>query len=408
MMPAPKPLLLFLIVIVLLAAGSLSATESLEGTVTAEGMAGIINNDKPKARDQAMNHALRNAVEQAVGTIISSETMVANYEVLSDNIYSRTHGYVQNYQVLNEKAEEGLYHVTIRASVTTSGLKNDLAALGLLMARKNMPRVMIVVAEQNVGSERYTSWWSPMGAGTDVHAGLADLGITENSLMKFLTEKGFHLVDHGMKTGQVKIAGAYQIDNLSNNTIRDIGRLYEAEIVIYGKALAKLGGAVLETSMKSAQADLALRVVNTDTGQVIASVSDHGAAIHPNEVTAGTEALRKTTATAAEDLVRQIMNRWGADVGGKGLVNVRLSNITAYQDLELVKDLLQNRIRGIGGIYQRSFAGATAVLDVESPATAKEIADQLAGHKDGGLTFQILNISQNSIEVKLNRPVKKK
>ncbi len=41
---------------------------------------------KDIARDHAIKDDLRKAVEQAVGTFISSETVVENYEVLSDRI----------------------------------------------------------------------------------------------------------------------------------------------------------------------------------------------------------------------------------------------------------------------------------------------------------------------------------
>jgi len=44
-------------------------------------------------------------VEQAVGTFISSETVVENHEVLSDRIYSKAEGYVAEYKVLREKDE---------------------------------------------------------------------------------------------------------------------------------------------------------------------------------------------------------------------------------------------------------------------------------------------------------------
>ncbi len=43
-------------------------------TITAEGVGVVIGGDRAIARDQAINDALRKAVEQAVGTLVSSET----------------------------------------------------------------------------------------------------------------------------------------------------------------------------------------------------------------------------------------------------------------------------------------------------------------------------------------------
>ncbi len=64
---------------------------------------------KDIARDHAIKYALRKVVEKAVGTFISSETVVENYEVLSDRIYSKAEGYVEEYKVLREKKKGDLY-----------------------------------------------------------------------------------------------------------------------------------------------------------------------------------------------------------------------------------------------------------------------------------------------------------
>ena len=281
--------------------------ESPPQTITAEGIAGIRNHNKALARDQAIQDALRKAVEQAVGTMISSETMVENYQVLSDKIYAKTSGYIQKYNILSEKTETGLYWVTIQATVASDPLKNDLSALGLLLARKNMPRVMFMIAEQNVGIEQYSFWWNSKTRQTD-------LTVTENSLLKTFVSKGFHIVDHDASRKQIKLSKAYTVETLANNLIQQIGHLYKADIVIYGKALAKYAGTVQNSSMKSAQADISLRAVNTDTGQVIASASNYSAAVHPSEVTAGTRALRQTAESISDDLIQQIITQFSSIV----------------------------------------------------------------------------------------------
>ena len=125
-----------------------AVTATAPVNASAEGVGVIIDENTAQARDQAIQDALRLVVEQAAGTMVSSETLVQNYEVLRDQIYSQSQGYIQHYEVTNETTEGNLYRVTIQAAVAKGNLKNDLAALGLLMARKNMPRVMIMVAEQ--------------------------------------------------------------------------------------------------------------------------------------------------------------------------------------------------------------------------------------------------------------------
>ena len=63
-----------------------SADMSAEVDTTAEGVGVIKDGNKAAARDQAIRDGLRIAVAQAVGTMVSSETLVQNYEVLRDRI----------------------------------------------------------------------------------------------------------------------------------------------------------------------------------------------------------------------------------------------------------------------------------------------------------------------------------
>ena len=363
---------------------------------TAEGVGVIVDNNTALARDQAIQDALRLAVEQAAGTMVSSETLVQNYEVLRDQIYSQSQGYIQGYEVIDESVEGNLYRVTIQASVATGNLKNDLAALGLLMARKNMPRIMIMVAEQNVGMHYYSYWWG-------VRAATSDLNITENVLMEKLAQKGFHIVDHAVASKNLEIKAPYKIESLSNDAVQSIGNLYDAEVVIYGKALAKIAGSVMNTSMKSAQADVSLRFVNTDSGQVIASSTNHAAAVHPNEVTAGSEALKVATEGIADQLLEQVVSQWSQDVSRGSLTRLQVSDIPSYKHLVKFKEMIQKRIRGVNGLYQRDYDAGSATLDVNVPLTSQKLADELATIDYGNFAIDIINIKPNSVSLKMKQ-----
>ncbi len=385
--------LFFLLCLFLLPFNTLAA-DPVSINATAEGIAVIVDNNTALARDQAVKDALRMVVEQTVGTMISSETVVESYEVLQDQIYSKTQGYIRNYNIINESPDGNLYRVTIQANVAKGVLKNDLMALGLLIARKNMPRIMIMVAEQNVGMHNYSYWWH-------VVAGHADLTITENTLMEKLSEKGFNIVDHSVKTKNIQISDAYKIESLTNDAIKTIGNLYDAEVVIYGKALSKLAGSVMGSSMKSAQADVSLRAVNTDNGQVIASSTNHAAAVHPSEVNAGTEALKLAAEGIAEKLITQIINRWSQDVSGGTMIQVVISGIKSYNHLVKFKEMVQKKIRGVAGLYQRDFSSGVATLDINISTTAQNLADELIVIDYGGFVIDITSITQNSINLEM-------
>jgi hypothetical protein len=149
--------------------------------------------------------------------------------------------------------------------------------------------------------------------------------------------------------------------------------------------------------MKSAQADVSLRVVNTDSGQVIASATHHAAAVHPNEVTAGAEALKLATEAISDQLLDQVVNRWTQDLNSGSLIRLEISNIPSYNHLVKFKEALQQRIRGVKGLYQRDFEAGRATLDINVPATSQQLADELAGIDYGGFRVDITRLTQNTI-----------
>ncbi len=362
--------------------------------VSAEGIAVVIENNTAIARDNAINDALRKAVEQAVGTMIASETVVENYQALSDRIYSKTQGYIKNYHIISEQDAGELYRVTVQAVVAKGNLKEDLSAVGLLIVRKNMPRVMIMIAEQNIGMEYFHYWWG--GASSRV-----DFTVTENILMKQLNEKGFNVIDHCVKNKNLELSNAYKIVYLNNSSIKKIGSLYDAEVVIYGKTLAKLAGVIKGTSMKSVQADISLRAVNIDNGQVIASSTAHGAAVHISEVTAGSEAIKNATEKISRELISQIISQWSSDVSSGSLIQMTISGITSYNNLVEFKKAVKKKIRGVKEIYQRKFGSQVAVVDIETVNSAQNLTDELSGIKFDGFTIEIIGITQNSINIKM-------
>jgi len=76
-----------------------------------------------KTQDEAKSSALRNAIEQAFGTFISSNTQILNDELIRDEIVSLSNGNIQKYEELNTSIlPDGSFAVTLLASVSVSKL----------------------------------------------------------------------------------------------------------------------------------------------------------------------------------------------------------------------------------------------------------------------------------------------
>lgn len=97
--------------------GNCFAQENNDKTVT------ITVAGEGKTKQDALQVALRNAIEQAFGTFISSNTQVLNDELTKDEIVSIANGNIQKYEMLSEvQLPDGRFANTVRATVSVSRL----------------------------------------------------------------------------------------------------------------------------------------------------------------------------------------------------------------------------------------------------------------------------------------------
>ena len=252
--------------------------------VEATGQAAIFDDDKAAARDKAVDDALRKAVESAVGTMISSETITENYQLISDKIYSQAEGYVKKYKITDERAEENVYIVEIEAKVAVGAVSTDLDSLKTLLRRKGMPKMIIMIAEQNVGRNRPNYWWGKGGVVA------TDMRVVENTLMEIMKEKGFTFVDPEILTGKKSVSSP--VAYLSDKQARRMASVTDAEIILVGKAIARDIGKTWEgTRLRSASAEVAVRAINTDNGEIIAVAMEQATVPHISPTIAGNQAF---------------------------------------------------------------------------------------------------------------------
>lgn len=362
-------------------------------TITAEGVGVVMGGDRAIARDNAINDALRKAVEQAVGTMVSSETLVQNFQTLNDRIYTQTQGYVQNYKILGENPGPDLHRVTVQAAVAMGNLQKDLQALGILLGQVGKPRIMILIAEQNIGQQYYNYWWGQQrGAQTD-------LTIAENTIMDYFREKGFDFVDHSAQSKDIKVTPAFQVADLNDRAAITLGQQADAEVVIVGKALAKSVGSIAGTSMKSVQANISLRAIQTDNGRVLSSGTEHAAAVHIDEVTGGAEALRKASVKLSDKMIDDIIKNFQKRVAATTLVQLTVTGLSGHPDLLKFKNMIQSQVRGVERIHERSFSGNVAKMEVDLKGNAQSFSEEISRKSFNEFVVKVVSSTWSTVEI---------
>jgi hypothetical protein len=356
--------------------------------ILTEGMAAIISGNIPAARDKAIDDALRKAVEQAVGTLVSSDTLTEQYKVIHDKILAQTTGYVQRYKIMSEKPEGEVYRVKIQAEVGRANLTNDLRALGLLHVLAEKPKVMVILEEKVMGVFGTTAF--------------EDVGQAESTLIQRLLAAGFNVVDPQTVKSNISRDQALRILEGDNNAAAAAGLQYGAQIVISGKAFSKnAGGKILNTQMQSLQATLQARAIRTDSAKIISSRSEQGRQAHIDEVQGGALAIKQAMERMAQPMINDILAQWRSEAYGRSReITLMITSLVSYRHLSAIKTFLEKGMQGVRAIHQRSFIAGSAELMVDYGGKSSNIADELANRKFTGFRLEPTNVTPSRVDVK--------
>ena len=357
----------------------------------ATGQAAVLNGDKPAAREKAIDDALRQAVKMAVGTQVQSVTEVQEFQTKMDTVLEHSTGYVKRYEILKEGTEGDVVQVTVRAQVSLAALDKDLEALGLLMARKNFPRTMVLIAEQNIGMAAPARPW----VRNEVVS--ADLRVAENVVLDELRQRGFRqLVDAGIAEEKAASVGGFTT-SLTAAQARKLGSLTHAEVILLGQALVSQRAPIAELGpdWHSCSANLSARAVNTDNGDVLATVESTQNAAALDDLSCGKQAIQKAAKKVAEQVVQKVGARWSEDASAR-----KVGSLRAASDF---KGALTQQMRGVRSVAQRSYGGGTQELDVTLVGSTEQFAEELESKKLGRFTVRVTSVTANTVDVELGQ-----
>lgn len=376
----------------LLLAGLLNGQVPAGGTqVESVGLGAITYNDIAAARDRALDDAKRKAVEYVLGTVIDATTRVENYQVMEDRILSWTRGYVRTFQILSEgKSGDDLYQVKMLATVDQANIAKDVEAVQNLIQSMGNPRVMFLIDEQNIGEnlDRY-------------HYFEVDMTASETALMNKFLEKNFQVVDPGTVRQNRERDAVVAAINGDTKAAASLAAALDAEVVITGKALAKVASGVNLGGMKSCQATLTARVIDGDVGTVLATSSKTAAYPHIDEVVGGTRAIEKAANQLGDELIGKILEKWRARIYNANTVKLMVTGLNDYTEAANFRGALSYVARGIKAVNQRALNGNTAEYDIQIQGNADQLARELDKRTVTTYAVSVLGVSANKVMVKI-------
>lgn len=310
--------------------------------------------------DEAERDALRNAVEQVVGTLVDSATLVQNNMLINDEIYTQSRGYITNYTILSQKVNsDGTYEVMINADVDTnpnSKLMNELTRLGIINRQLRDPKIAVIIPEYHIRAR------VPDPAG-------------ETAVIRKLVDAGFSRITD---ISDIR----YDLNKLSALTKQDmenIARSRNVDILIVGEAFSEGVGDVgkflpngRNTGIVSCKARLEAKIFIAKTGQIISANGTYGTAADLTEFIASKKALNDAGEKMGDYIVEKLLN-YGSSVCQNLEVIVSASD---FNKINAINNAIQ-KIRGVESSMVTDYNNGKATISVKCSGTPQLLFNQL-------------------------------
>lgn len=357
----------------------ITALPALAGTPPPDGDITVEAESYGTSRDDALLKAKREAVSSGIGTVLISETEVKNFILQKDLVLTRTIGAVKSYKVLKEGKEPDGFYVRISAVVSLASIKQDLAALKILLESMDKPRMMVLIQEEG---------------------GKA----AETAVDDYLKEKEFELVDAAsvaalMNKDDALIRKATEGDPVA---AAKLGAANGAEYVIVGKVVKSVmqNDLLGSAGMKSGQASLSAKVVNASNARIIASKSATGSAVHISEETAKEQATDKAARNLMDrELFEKIVASFQDTINNGMTLDVTVENVGDYSTQKEVSRVIGNL--EVSSVNKRGFGGGKLQLSVVFRGSADSFAEAVDGRKVKDKKMAVTSVAGSKVVIAL-------
>ncbi len=349
--------------------------------VIVEGEAAIIKDDIGKAKEEAKRQALRTAVEEVAGVYITSDTLVKNFQVIEDNIYTKSQGFAYINKIIEEeKTGFGTYKIKLEASVSLKPLANKLKDLGLLKEW----RVMVVVPETHKDMEITTQ-------------------TVEGTMNKKLRQAGFKVIDPESITELRESQMEEKAAEGDAQSIEELYRQFGVDILISGEGWTEKSARTqssaygVDVSLYSCNAHLNMKAIRADTGEIIAQDESYARAVDSSEGIAGKKAISNAAAKLADFFITEIMKVPSALISE---IELQISGLY-FSDADDFEKVLK-KTKGVRKVSVHNYAGTIATFDVDYEGKAKDLAVEMERGEDfAPFNLVVKIVSKNKIEAEI-------
>jgi hypothetical protein len=352
-------------------------------------------------RDEALNDALRKAVEKVAGVEITSRTETMDYAVAYDRIISRSRGYVEKYDITKKDSKEYDWKLWIKAAVSRKKIKSDWGQIQMILERMGRPTILVLVSEKLVGEDG-----KPFPSETAYCSSAVEQLLLDNDF-KLKSAQGLKEIerrrrDAALASGDVAALKAIALD-------------YGANVMITGTSMARWNGKreSYGVTVHSYMANAAIKIYRADTAQLLVSLNFDSEGSDMGPAGALTKAYKGIGKVISEKVLRNLLSKWYFEFQHGFSVEIEVVSKSASGSIKAATVAIARFIellREMGGVDSVTERGLTTLdntarqkIELKTLIQAHALKNRIL-HMDTegmGFTAAVTGADKNTIEVTL-------
>ncbi len=352
----------------------------------------IIRENTARAREDAIANSLVSAIDKVAVELLPPESLIENFQKLNEALYGQTSQFIRDYKVLTEFLIENNYRVMVEASVSISSLKELLSNAGIVLDRQALPRILLLVSEQNLEDSIPRYWWGKDSTYTET--------FSLSALAENMIAKGFPVIDSNIVPQKTPAEDVYDKPNLNNREAVDLGLHLQAEVVIVGESVANKMPNVMGESIRTFKGTVTVRAIRTDTGAEIATTMQTSVKTNSDEFIGNRDTLFAAGALAGQEIASQIVTAWQKEGKPPNMVEIKVEGAGNLANFVEFRRIVRN-IPGVKDLQMKEMTSNEATMIVVFQGSAKELANALLLETFESIGINIYEVSQNHLRIAL-------
>ncbi|MCP4680911.1 MAG: hypothetical protein GY864_01090 [Desulfobacterales bacterium] len=347
------------------------------------GISAIDNGNLASAKEKAISNALMKGVENYLIHRLGSHGMINNFQRLNSEIIPNAREEIENFHILQEDRTANDYKVLVRLRINEKVMEEKLKEAGLLFMDGPDIKVLFLVSETTAGT--ISCWWKD----PEINSALSP---TELTLYNVFEKRGFSPINRILSIPETEYSSYLRSADLLDEQILEWGRLFSADIVMYGKTEVLENGDI-SLGLKAFDVDQGISICQgMQTEPVMEMFEDREPVIDTLDRLVNYLAARLTPIIIQDAVV------------GHDKINdfeITLAGLTSHRQFVVFRDFLKNDVSGVQSVKQTRISKNSISMGVEFQGERNRFLDSVLKHDkvplflaleetgEGGILFKI-------------------